>query len=152
MASDIDNGLYVLTPNYVRGCYLEGLVVDSITGTPLNNATVQVLTTTMNEVTGLDGVFKTGTVTPGTVTVQVSRSGYITKTIPNVQLVNGQLTNLIIELASFNTFVAAGQVVNAVTGLPVANAQVNIVGPTSNDVLVTNANGDFAIPAFAPDS
>ncbi|MFM7766260.1 MAG: choice-of-anchor B family protein, partial [Bacteroidota bacterium] len=92
VASDIDNGLYVLTPNYVRGCYLEGLVVDSITGTPLNNATVQVLTTTMNEVTGLDGVFKTGTVTPGTVTVQVSRGGYITKTIPNVQLVNGQLT------------------------------------------------------------
>ena len=152
VASDIDNGLYVLTPNYVRGCYLEGIVVDSITGTPLNNATVQVLTTTMNEVTGLDGVFKTGTVTPGTVTVQVSRSGYITKTIPNVQLVNGQLTNLTVELASFNTFVASGQVVNAVTGLPVAGAQVNIVGPASNDVLVTNANGEFAIPAFAPDS
>ncbi|MFZ9943432.1 MAG: carboxypeptidase regulatory-like domain-containing protein, partial [Bacteroidia bacterium] len=151
VASDIDNGLYVLTPNYIRGCYLEGIVLDSITGTPLNNATVQVLTTSMNEVTGIDGVFKTGTVTPGTVTVQVSRSGYITKTIPNVQLVNGQLTNLIVELASFNTFVATGQVVHAVTGQPVAGAQVNIVGPSSNDVVTTNANGEFAIPAFAPD-
>lgn len=151
VASDIDNGLYVLTPNYVRGCYLEGIVLDSVSGTPLNNATVQVLATSMNEVTGFDGVFKTGTATPGTVTVQVSRSGYITKTISNVQLVNGQLTNLVVELASFNTFVATGQVVNALNGLPVAGAQVTIVGPASNDVVTTNANGDFAIPAFAPD-
>jgi choice-of-anchor B domain-containing protein len=152
VASDIDNGLYVLTPNYVRGCYLEGVVVDSSTGTPLNNATVQVLSTTMNEITGIDGVFKTGTVTPGTVTVQVSRSGYITKTITNVSLVNGQLTNLLVELVPFNTFVASGQVVNAVTGQPVAGAIVNIVGPSSNDVVTADANGEFSIPAFAPDN
>lgn len=152
VASDIDNGLYVLTPTYVRGCYLEGIVVDSTTGTPLNNATVQVLASSMNEITGVDGLFKTGTVTPGAVTVQVSRNGYITKTINNVQLVNGQLTNLTVELVPFNTFVATGQVINAVTGQPVAGAQVNIVGPASNDVVTSNANGEFAIPAFAPDN
>jgi choice-of-anchor B domain-containing protein len=152
VASDIDNGLYVLTPNYVRGCYLEGIVVDSTTGTPLNNATVQVLATSMNEVTGIDGLFKTGTVTPGSVTVQVSRSGYITKTLANVQLVNGQLTNLTVELVPFNTFVATGQVLNAVTGQPIPGAQVNIVGPSSNDVVTSNANGEFSIPAFAPDN
>ena len=34
VVSDIDNGLYVLTPTYIRGCYLEGNVTDSVSGSP----------------------------------------------------------------------------------------------------------------------
>ena len=28
VASDIDNGLYVLSPTYIRACYLEGTITD----------------------------------------------------------------------------------------------------------------------------
>jgi hypothetical protein len=31
LASDRNNGLFVFIPNYVRACYLEGSVVDSVT-------------------------------------------------------------------------------------------------------------------------
>jgi hypothetical protein len=35
VVSDIQYGLYVLTPTYARGCYLEGIVTDTITNLPL---------------------------------------------------------------------------------------------------------------------
>jgi choice-of-anchor B domain-containing protein len=43
VCSDIEQGLFVLSPTYVRACYLEGLVTDSITGFPLANALVKFL-------------------------------------------------------------------------------------------------------------
>ncbi|HMT28409.1 MAG TPA: choice-of-anchor B family protein, partial [Bacteroidia bacterium] len=152
VASDIDNGLYVFTPTYVRGCYLEGIVTDSVSGLPLNNATVNVLTTNLSKITNLIGEYKTGTVTPGTVSVEVSRAGYATKTINNVVLVNGQLTTVDVQLNPLTALTAAGQVIDASTGLPVPGAKVQIFNGTSNDLVTTDAGGNFAIPAFFPDN
>ncbi len=152
LASDIDNGLYVLTPTYIHACYLEGVVTDSISGLPLNNATVNVIGPNLNKVTNLLGKYATGTVTPGTVSVEVSRPGYETKTVTNVQLVNGQLTIVDVELNPLTALTAAGQVINAVTGLPVAGALVQIFNAGSNDLVTADANGNFAIPAFFPDN
>ncbi|MEY4111414.1 MAG: hypothetical protein RLZZ46_1770, partial [Bacteroidota bacterium] len=42
VASDIEGGLYVLTPTYVRAAYLEGTVTDSICGDPLAGVTVTI--------------------------------------------------------------------------------------------------------------
>ena len=38
VASDIDNGLFVLQPTYVRGCYLEGTITDLNSGIPIPGA------------------------------------------------------------------------------------------------------------------
>jgi hypothetical protein len=46
---DIDNGLYVLSPTYVAASYLEGNITDSITGNPVANASVTILTTQVNQ-------------------------------------------------------------------------------------------------------
>src|SRR6185436_5284092 len=43
VASDMQQGLYVLTPTYVRGCHLTGIVKDSITNLPVNNVLVEIL-------------------------------------------------------------------------------------------------------------
>jgi hypothetical protein len=153
VASDINNGLIVLTPTYVRGCYLEGVVTDSISGLPLNNATVQVIGVTVpDEITGVNGAYATGTVTPGTVSVQVSRAGYQSKTVTNVVLINGQLTVVDVALNPLTAMTATGQVVNAITGDPVAGAQVQIYNGSSDNMVVTDVNGNFAIPAFFPDN
>ncbi len=153
VVSDIDNGLVVLTPTYVRGCYLEGVVTDSVSGLPLNNATVQVIGVTLpNETTGVNGKYATGTVTPGTVSVQVSRAGYQTKTVNNVVLVNGQLTITDVALNPLTAMTATGQVIDAVTGLPVPGVQVEIFNGGSDNTVVTDASGNFAIPAFFPDN
>ncbi|MBK8876322.1 MAG: choice-of-anchor B family protein [Bacteroidetes bacterium] len=152
VASDMANGLVVLTPTYIRACYLEGIVTDSVSGLALGNATVQVLTTALAPVTNITGEYKTGTVTPGTVSIQVSRAGYETKTITGIVLVNGQLTVVDVELNPLNAFTATGQVIDAVSGLPVPNAKVQIWNASTDNQITADANGNFAIPAFFPDN
>lgn len=152
VASDINNGLYVLTPTYIKACFLEGVVTDSVTGLPLNNAVVDVAALSLSDTTTLLGIYKTGTVTPGTVSVEVSRPGYATKTINNVILVNGQVTIVDVALSPISAFTAAGQVLNANTLQPVSGAQVHLFNSTTDEVTVADVNGNFSIPAFFPDN
>lgn len=152
VASDMENGLYVLTPTYIRACYLEGVVTDSVTTLPLSNATIQIIGITIpNELTNLTGNYTTGSVTPGTVSVQVSRVGYLTKIVNNVVLVNGQLTVVDVELLPLPTIALTGQVIDAVTGQPVAGAKVQLFNSQSDYLETADANGNFAVPTFLPD-
>jgi choice-of-anchor B domain-containing protein len=99
VASNINEGLFVLAPTYVRACYLEGNVKDSITNIDLNNVKVEILTSDSDK-TDISGNYATGTVTPGTYSVRFSKTGYITKIISNVNLSNGVLTTLNTKLLS----------------------------------------------------
>jgi choice-of-anchor B domain-containing protein len=98
-AQGTNNGeLWVMTPNYVRGCYLEGVVTDSITGNPLPGATVTILSTGVTGTTNALGEYKIGQVQNGSVNVSFSRVGYVTKVL-TVTLSNGVLTTLNVALA-----------------------------------------------------
>lgn len=95
VVSNIEDGLYVFTPTYTQACYLEGTVTDSITGFPINAATVSVAgnSTSLTELTTVSGAYATGVAAPGgTYTVTYSANKYKTKTITGVQLSSGQLT------------------------------------------------------------
>ncbi len=98
IASDVDSGLFILAPVYTRGCYLEGMVTDSLTGAPLNNVQVEILPSTVSDFTSLTGDYKTGLADPGNYQVKFSKTGYITKVISNVNLSNGNLTTLNVNL------------------------------------------------------
>ncbi|MBK9320418.1 MAG: choice-of-anchor B family protein [Bacteroidetes bacterium] len=83
VVSDINNGLFVLTPTYIRGCYLEGLVTDSVTGLPLNNVSVTIIGPSITNSSKITGEYKTGLAAAGTYDVSFSKAGYTTKTINN---------------------------------------------------------------------
>ena len=148
VVSDIDNGLYVLTPTYIRGCYLEGNVTDSVSGSPLNGVTVTILTTSITKQTKITGDYKTGLATAGTYDVQFSKAGYVTKTITGVSLQNGVLTNLNVQLASFATITAVGTVINSNTGATVANATVHFSNSQFDVTATTNAQGQYTLSNF----
>lgn len=152
VCSDIDNGLFVLTPTYVRGCYLEGLITDSLSGTPIFNATIQILNTSISKQSKLTGEYKTGTAAAGIYDIQVSKAGYTTKTIYGVSLTNGLVTNLNVPLVSFSTVAAIGTVTNAVTGAPVANATVHFSNTQFDVTATTNAAGQYTLAGFYPDN
>ena len=83
--SDIDSGLYVLSANYVRGCYLEGVISDCSGANPIANATVQIQSPGSNansatDVTDILGKYGVGVLSPGTYTVTVSKTGFTTQT------------------------------------------------------------------------
>ncbi len=98
IAADIEQGLIVLTPTYTRGCYLEGVVTDSLTGIPLSNVLVQIVATATSENTKITGQYKMGLANAGTYTVTFTRAGYTSKTISGVSLLNGKLTNVNVQL------------------------------------------------------
>lgn len=103
VASDMQEGLYVLQPEYKRACYVEGTVTDSVTGAPLNNVTIRIQPTDIVTTTNLDGTYAFGTPIPGTYDIEFLHPDYPDKIIEDVELVNGQLTNLDVALSSWYT-------------------------------------------------
>ena len=99
VVSNINEGLFVFTPNYVRACYLEGTVTDSLTGFPINAANVSILTTSVTDSSDFSGDYKMGLPSPGaTYTVTYSKAGYNSKTISNVVLSAGVVTSENVQL------------------------------------------------------
>ncbi|HKR07491.1 MAG TPA: choice-of-anchor B family protein [Bacteroidia bacterium] len=146
--SDIEQGLIVLTPNYVRACYLEGLVTDSITGVPLANVLVEILSTAVTDLTKITGLYKTGITTAGTYSIRFSKAGYITKTITGVSLANGLATILDVQLAPLTSFTLTGIVKSNVNGAPIPFGNVRFENANYAYATTTNASGNFTISNF----
>ncbi len=93
--SDIQSGLYVVSVDYQRACWLEGVIKDESTGFPLSGVTVDILAGGQPNALQTDGLgrYESGLATSGTFMVRISKSGYVTKTVPAL-LVNGEVTFL----------------------------------------------------------
>ncbi|MEX1188445.1 MAG: choice-of-anchor B family protein [Bacteroidia bacterium] len=142
VASDIENGLYVLTPSYVRACYLEGLITDSICGNQLDNVTVSILELGISENTGFEGLYKTGSVYSGVYTVTFSKDGYETKTVEGVLLDHGELTELNISLFS-NSIVGVSGLVQDLDSNPIQNVLVSISDANAAYQLISDSEGSY---------
>jgi choice-of-anchor B domain-containing protein len=94
LASDIEEGLYILSVDYVRASFLQGIVSDSITGTPMFDVTVEVMGTDLITQTAFDGSYEFGSTISGTFDVQFSKEEYTTKVIPGVEIVSGAILDL----------------------------------------------------------
>lgn len=81
VATDMTGILYIFDPIYQRGCYLEGIVTDSVTGTALNGVDVVIQGTGITGHTDPLGEFYTGYADAGTYSVTFSKAGYISQTI-----------------------------------------------------------------------
>jgi len=93
IAGDRGNGLYILNPKYVRACYLEGLVTDTVTGLPISGADVFFSGLLPGDTlySSVDGGYKTGTADSGLYLVTFAKAGYESKTF-YVTLDNGVIT------------------------------------------------------------
>ncbi len=126
VASDINNGLFVLTPTYVRGCYLEGTITDTCSGIVIPNATVTINSVNISKPGKLTGIYKTGTAVPGTYSVTFSKTGYISKTVNNVALTNGVLTSLNVKLKPVNSVAISSALITHITCNGSLNGSVNV--------------------------
>ena len=140
---DIDSGFYVMSPDYIRACYLEGLVTDAGTGSPLVNAEVEIIELSNSEFSKFDGIYRTGHGVPGTYTVRVSAASYISQS-REVQLENGVLTLEDFQLERLPTINLGGLVTDAETGLPLEDAAVSIVRDGVPSFILSDAGGQFS--------
>jgi choice-of-anchor B domain-containing protein len=143
--------MYVLSPNYKRACYLEGVITDGCSNLPLKDAEIKItsndrLTATTSNATG---TYRTGQVTPGSFTVTISKAGYITAT-RTVVLATAQVTplNLILEkAATFNPIATATLAPTGSGTTPIlANAAIQMVDPLGIvSTVSTDAAGKLAL-------
>jgi choice-of-anchor B domain-containing protein len=149
VCSDIDNGLYVLQPNYVRACYFEGSVLDSITNQPINGANIAITISAsniINKTSNLVGDFATGYVNAGTYSVTVSKVGYIPQTF-SVNLSNGVVTLKTIKLLPSLPITATITVLDN-NNLPIPNAKIAIDGSSGVFNVQTNNSGISVLNNF----
>jgi choice-of-anchor B domain-containing protein len=140
LVSDINSGLYVLEPTFVRACWLEGVVRDSITQTPLSEVEVEILSEQANFAsTDAFGNFETGQALSGTFEVRFSKSGYRSKTV-EVELANDELTALEVELFKLPLFALQARVEDE-TGAPVPNAKIQVVNNDFTYELTADVQG-----------
>ena len=147
LISDIGNGLFVLEPNYVRACWLEGTVTDAVTNAPIDGVEVSINATQANGAsTDANGNYETGLATAGTYEVTFTAAGYDPLTV-EATIVNGQIVILDVQLNPPNVAVVTGQVTDAVTGQPIPNAIVVLEGSAGNFEGVADFTGNFSISA-----
>jgi choice-of-anchor B domain-containing protein len=144
VVSNIEDGLYVYDPTYVRACYLEGTVKDSICNTPLSGVTVTISTVNVTEVSDLNGVIRTGTAIPGTYTVTFTKPGYQNYVINNLVFSPGVVDTFNIKMISPTAILLAGNLSDSITNIPIVGAQVQFYNVNANYNFVSDVNGDYS--------
>lgn len=149
ITSDMNDGLFIFNVDYKRGCYLEGIVRDSITALPISGAQIDILTTSISSQSGVTGEYATGVADSGTYQVRFRKFGYADKII-TVTLDNGVLFTQNVLLAPLARVNYTFRVLEAGTLTPIPNAKVVFHETVLNqDVNYTaNANGEVNDPSF----
>ena len=148
LTSDRNSGLYVFIPNYVHACFLEGTVVDTITGVPVDNAVVSIVSdeVVFPQSTNPNGEFKMGKAIPGQFNITATKDGYYPKTF-SAQFVNGEVLTPVIELVPIPKYVVTGKVLTY-ENIDAPFAKVSLVGPDGVYETTCDENGDFIMPAL----
>ncbi|WNJ17730.1 choice-of-anchor B family protein [Pontibacter sp. G13] len=123
LVTDIDEGLFVMSGQYQRACYLEGKVSDAVSGNALSGARITLTENDATSLSNLVGEYATGAATAGTFTVVVSRFGYESKT-ETVELMNGEVADLTFELTPIEQTSISFKVIDVTTREAISNAQV----------------------------
>ncbi|MBI2969041.1 MAG: choice-of-anchor B family protein [Bacteroidetes bacterium] len=153
VASDMNEGLFVLSPNYIRACYLEGAITDSGCGIAINNVLIELLSSpVISENSGISGGYALGTTIPGTFSVRISKTGYYTKIFSGVTLTNGNVTIIDAALQSITGIAVSGSVSDSFSGQPVQGVQVFMNSATDNYSFLTDASGNFSLCNIVPGS
>ena len=136
--------LLVLDPEYKRAAFLEGLVKDSLSGNPLSNASIRILTyDVISSSTNLSGNYFIGVENANTYDVEYSKIGYFTDTV-EVTLINGEIVNKNVALLPKNSFSKTGKITD-ISGDGIPNCNVLITSSFFTDTLLTNQNGEFSM-------
>ena len=154
IASDIENGLFVLGPTYVQACYLQGTVVDSVTGAPIFGATVEIIgaSDATPASTGVTGEYGNATLSAGTYDIRFSAPGYTSRTTIGVALSNGAIVVEDRALPPLTSVAVSGTVIDSVTSQPVPFAHILLENAGTFFEVTADADGIFSIPSVFEDN
>ena len=135
--------MWVLTPEYLRACYLEGKITNGLNDNPMNGALIEVVGS-QQENTTANGLYKMGQEKEGYYTVRISKSGFQSQEF-TVYFQRGVVRNLNTALYPTGGLVIDGQVTSAYDGAPVANATVSFSSWSGQWETTTDMDGLFVL-------
>lgn len=146
LVSDMEEGLFVLQPNYVHACYIQGVVTNVETGLPISNATIT-LNGTEIDLSDFSGNYALGIADSGSYSVTVNLTGYEPYTT-TVTIDNGEIVPLNIALIPTIPFVFTLTVTD-INGNPLPNIPVHIENTDLTFNETTDANGLVTLLNFS---
>ena len=90
LASDIEEGLFVLNPTYKRAGYLEGNITDSLTGFPLKDIKIELIGTEHQKFSKITGDYGIGTPDSGMYVARFSHPHCETVLVSGIHIIPGQ--------------------------------------------------------------
>lgn len=146
LVSDIEEGLYILSFNFYRAAFVQGTVMDSISGDPIFAVNVDVLDTGLSTQTLFDGSFEIAATISGTYDIQFSKTFYKTKIIEGVEFVQGEVQDLEVELASaLSVSVGEQELANRINVFP--NPAKTVFNLNYNDI--SSADGNVKVTVYS---
>ncbi len=135
LATDRQEGLFVLGNNYIAAAKIKGYITDASTGSAINDAAVTFSPNVgMDHFSNVDGFYGNGTTQPGSYNMTITAAGYESETVA-INLVNGQTVIQDIQLNSLGGYSFFGNIVDGSNG--------NALGETQ--VMFTDGNGESII-------
>lgn len=150
LATDIEEGLYVLGPTYQRGCYLEGNVTDISTTAPINGVSIELVSTSVTDNSNIVGDYATGYHAAGTYDVIFSHAAYFPDTAFGVTLTNGVVTVQDMQLTPIVPVDISGNVSQLVGGANIPGAQVQIENADFTYNVTADAAGNWSVTGVIP--
>lgn len=150
LATDIDNGLFILNANYQYAAKLEGTVTDEATGSALQGAEIQIIGHDQTEISDLQGEYKTGVAASNTYDITYTKYGYVQKTLTET-LTMGDTVIANVALTPLPSFTLTLNVSDE-SGQPIADAPVRLAHDSVEIAGQTNGLGEAEFTLYYEDN
>ncbi|WP_107037655.1 choice-of-anchor B family protein [Brumimicrobium mesophilum] len=97
LATDIENGLFILGSDYDYAARIEGLITNAVNSNPIQGVEVTILGDVQVELSKVNGNYKTGKGLPGVYTVKYEKYGFVTQEV-SLTLTTGMVVTQDIQM------------------------------------------------------
>lgn len=150
LATDREEGLFVISADYHQGAYLEGNITEFGTGTPLNNVEISIDGHNIYDHSNIFGDYASGIDSSGIYDVSYFKLLYYPKTV-SVNLSEGMITTTDVELEKIPQYFVTVTVLDAQSLSPVENAEVLLEHSYIDHSGITDVNGEVTLGIYYED-
>lgn len=147
LATDREEGLFILDVDYQQASYLEGKVTEQGTGTNIDGCVVSFVADENEDFTNVNGDYAIGTLNPGLYTIRYDKIGYYPVEL-EVTLSQGVITYQNVELIPLPPYNIDITVLEEGTELPIENAYVRLKNDYYTHDGITNVLGQESLTLY----
>ncbi|MGB0932093.1 MAG: carboxypeptidase regulatory-like domain-containing protein, partial [Chitinophagales bacterium] len=152
LATDREQGLFVLRPKYERAAYIEGNITETSTGEKIEGVEITIEGKEGVEQSDFGGHYKTGVAQEGLYSVHFYKYGYESLTMENVSLETAKITSLDVQLQARASFDLTVEVVDQATGEAIEGMQIELIIPEISYNQLSDEQGRMEVSPFYADT